>query len=360
MNSPLSAGRQLGMARLWAIAGFLALATPVARAHVVVAATETASETLVDQPLSVDGGAYSYYTLSLRAGAQLNVGLRVAGGLDNAIQTWLVDLNNFQLFKAGQAFNTWQGASPQITQQGSYAFTAPATGVYYLVLDNRVNLSGRNMTLRVERRTTVPNARTSALREAFEQRYEALQRAFIFPDFDIHVKSCGLSNAFSDPNITMCTELLDEVQREGVPAAELFVFYHEVGHSLLNLWRYPGHDNEDIVDEFATAILMMTDQQDVALQAAQWWASKDSQAEVGTQLLVDDRHSISVQRARNILNWLNREDEMLLRWMSFLVPNLTDAVLEDVATGTAETADQAWLVKAAKVELQERRLMAAN
>ena len=332
----------------------------MAAGKVIVAATETVSEKLVDQSLSVDGGSYSFYTLPLQAGTQLNVGFRVAGGFDSSIQTWLVDLNNFQLLKSGLAFNTWQGASPQITKQGSYAFTAPASGIYYLVIDNRANLFGRDLTVLVERKATGPNTRATAFHALYEGRYEALKKAFIFPDFDIHVQSCGQVNAFSNPNITMCTELFDDMQRKGIPAAELFVFYHEVGHSLLNLWRYPGHDNEDIADEFATAILMMTDQQDVVLQAAQWWANNDSRAEAGARLFVDDRHSISIQRARNMLNWLNREDEVLSRWMGFMIPNMTDAVLEDVATSTVETADHLRLSKAAQAELQKRRLMVSE
>lgn len=158
----------------------------------------------------------------------------------------------------------------------------------------------------------------------------------------------------------MCTELFDEVQSKGVPAAEIFVFYHEVGHSLLNLWLYPGFDNEDTADEFAAAILMMMDQEDVILQAAQWWASNDSHAEAGQKLFIDDRHSISIQRARNMLNWLNREDEILSRWMSIMIPNLTEVALRDVATGSPETADHIRLMKAAQIELQRRRLASAE
>lgn len=360
MNPLVRTGFRHRLARVWVIAGLLAVGAPTASAKVIVAPTIATSEMLIDGPLSVQGGTYSYYTLPLQAGAKLNVGVRVAGGLDNAIQTWLVDLNNFQLLKTGQAFSTWQGASPRIARQASYTFTAPASGVYYLVLDNRANLIGRDMTLRVTRNANGPNLRAAALTQVFEQRYAALKAAFIFPDFDIHVQSCGQANAFSNPDITMCAELLDEVAQKGVPAAELFVFYHEVGHSLLNLWQYPGHDNEDTADEFATAILMMLDQQDVVLQAAQWWASQDSQAEVGLVLVADDRHSISIQRARNMLNWLNREDEILSRWMNVMIPNLTDTVLEDVVSAAQGATDHAQLAKAATAELQKRRLLAAK
>lgn len=343
------------MLRLWTIASVLLFSVPLANAVVIVAPTETVSEAVIDQRLRVEGSSYSYFTLALKAGAQVRIQIQVAGGLDSTIQTWLVDLNNFQLLKAGQEFNTWEGASPQIRQQGSYIFNAPATSIYYLVLDNRSNLFGRDMTVRAERSVTAPNSRGALFRSVYEGRYEALKQAFIFPDFDIHVQSCGQSNAFSNPNITMCTELFDDVQRKGVPAAELFIFYHEVGHSLLNLWHYPGYDNEDTADEFATAVLMMMDQQDVVLQAAQWWAANDSHAESGVKLLVDDRHSISIQRARNMLNWLGREDEIASRWMSILIPNLTDAVLEDIATGESENPEQARLVRSAGNELRQRR-----
>ena len=35
------------------------------------------------------------------------------------------------------------------------------------------------------------------------------------PDFRTYVKHCGTANAFSTPNITLCVELLEELEANG-------------------------------------------------------------------------------------------------------------------------------------------------
>ena len=50
------------------------------------------------------------------------------------------------------------------------------------------------------------------------------------------------SNAFSSPDIVICYELDEMLRVQGVPGAMMFVFLHEVSHSLLNVWDYPLYD----------------------------------------------------------------------------------------------------------------------
>jgi hypothetical protein len=42
---------------------------------------------------------------------------------------------------------------------------------------------------------------------------------------------------------------------------------------------------------------------------------------------VDDRHTVSPQRARNIITWINNEDELTRRWLHLLIPKMTDEAL---------------------------------
>ena len=72
--------------------------------------------------------------------------------------------------------------------------------------------------------------------------------------------------------------LLEELQANGMMDAVSFVYLHELGHTLMRQWGLPLWDNEDAADEFATAFLLMGKQQKIALQAAQWWASKGASA----------------------------------------------------------------------------------
>ncbi|MCH7627535.1 MAG: hypothetical protein IH997_02305 [Proteobacteria bacterium] len=64
------------------------------------------------------------------------------------------------------------------------------------------------------------------------------------------------------------------------------------------------------------------------LDAAKWWANSGSNAEALSKLWLDDRHTVSPQRARNIINWINKEDELTRRWLHLLIPKMTDEALQ--------------------------------
>ena len=90
--------------------------------------------------------------------------------------------------------------------------------------------------------------------------YDELKRTYIFNDFHISIQRCGKQNAFSDQgtgDITICTELWDSLHKEGLDKAIFFIIFHEMGHTMLDLWGLPLSDNEDAADEFSTIFLMM-------------------------------------------------------------------------------------------------------
>jgi len=168
-------------------------------------------------------------------------------------------------------------------------------------------------------------------RQTLEQLYGLLGKAFVFPDFQITVKHCGVVNAFSNPNITLCAELIDELARQNLPGAIAFVLFHELGHTLMRQWGMPFYDNEDDADQFATVFMMMGKQQQLALQAAQWWASQGaSNRDAIQKLYIDDRHSLNPQRARNVIRWLNSGQELIPRWQKQLLPNMQTSMLREL------------------------------
>jgi hypothetical protein len=142
----------------------------------------------------------------------------------------------------------------------------------------------------------------------------------------------------------MCRELIDNNEKRGIPAANIFVFFHEAAHSLLKLWGYPLSDNEDAADEMATVLSLLIKKEELALQAAQWWANSGSRREALDKMIVDDRHTISPQRARNIVNWLNRRGELLQRWQKIWVPHMTHEALIALRDSTEAWVDKQLVV----------------
>lgn len=287
------------------------------------------SRLLIDKRMEIEAGSYTYFELPLSAGTTLVTKFIVSGGLNDRLNVWLLDLHNYQLFRAGRPYSVYKGTSGTFQHLVQYTFTIPATGPYYLVFDNRGALmlsrtAHANVYL-VERTLGSQHQKDVELYNGLY--YGLLRKLFEFDDIDVTVRVCGMENAFSNPNITMCRELIDNNEKRGIPAANIFVFFHEAAHSLLQLWGYPLSDNEDAADEMATVLSLLIKKEELALQAAQWWANSGSRQEALSKMVIDDRHTISPQRARNIVNWLNRKDELLQRWQKFWVPHMTHEAL---------------------------------
>jgi hypothetical protein len=146
-------------------------------------------------------------------------------------------------------------------------------------------------------------------------------------------------------------ELIEKLADQDLHDAVEFVLFHELGHTLLRVWGLPGWDNEDMADEFATVLLMLAEQDTVALAAAQWWAAEASEEEVRAKLWINDRHPLSPQRARNITGWLNQREDLLRRWEKVLIPNMQTEVLKKLASGETSGVDD---VTAVRAELARR------
>jgi len=309
------------------------------------------SQVLLYEQRNVPPGQYLSYPLNLQRGTSIAVGIRTTGGT-SPLQLWLINPDNLRQFAAGQGFRP---LAQQIEGAGGLSATVAVTGAHYLILDNRSSPTVRRTSVRVEASSAEPSPEAAARKQAYEARYAVLRDVFVFDDFDVHVASCGQSNAFSTPSIVMCRELIDELQRMRVPGAEQWLFHHEAGHSLLRLWGYPLSENEDAADEFATVMSMLGKRDEEALHAAQWWSQKPAGTDVQAKLWIDDRHSLSPQRARNIVNWLKRGDELKLRWLRILIPNMTNGVLTRLAREEPESEPEAAILAQIRRELDVRK-----
>jgi hypothetical protein len=215
---------------------------------------------------------------------------------------------------------------------GKYDFEVPQDGTYYVVLDNgKAWLMPRNVAFHLDAILPKSTPSSEQIRTGLQGMYSQLKRVFMFPDFQTSMRHCGVVNAFSNPNITLCVELLEELNAKGMGSAIAFVYLHELGHTLMREWGLPLWDNEDAADEFATAFLLMGKQQQLALKAAQWWASEGATTQDAVaKIYMDDRHSLSPQRARNIIHWVNSTSDLVPRWQRVFVPNMQITALQEM------------------------------
>lgn len=226
----------------------------------------------------------------------------------------------------------------------AFTIQVPATGNYYLILDNSKNVEKTQVTAKISagRDSTdlsIDSGRNDMISDSevwgvhLSKINEELAKIFIFDPFPITVNKCGAENAYSSKkSVILCQEYIAKVQKalndkEKTSEVLLFVIFHEIGHVLLYQWNYPFYDNESIADEFATVLLVMIGQKEKLRATAKYFASNTTGAELLGKAFVDDRHPLSIQRARNIVNWV-KDPKRIEHWQTVFIPHLQTTVLQ--------------------------------
>jgi Putative metallopeptidase len=151
----------------------------------------------------------------------------------------------------------------------------------------------------------------------FEELASGLNATLKFPrDLPVVHTECGEANAFYDPNtrsLSMCYELLNQIASvandgqsteqelgDRIVGTWLFVFFHELGHGLVDMYDLPitGRE-EDSVDDFSTVLMVQAGLEEYVLHAAEYWAATGSN--MFDDLNFADEHSLNQQRFYNIL-----------------------------------------------------------
>jgi hypothetical protein len=153
--------------------------------------------------------------------------------------------------------------------------------------------------------------------EVFEDLADGLNELFRLPqDLPIVHTACNEANAFWDPGkrqLSMCYELLDAITDissqlaaddeeliERAIGTWMFVFFHELGHGLVDYYDLPiTGKEEDAVDDFSAILMIEADLAEYAAYAAEFWAETGTGVEDVSQFA--DEHSLSEQRFFNIL-----------------------------------------------------------
>lgn len=134
-------------------------------------------------------------------------------------------------------------------------------------------------------------------------------------DINISLTKCGQVNAFYSPknkSITMCKELIEDFVTtfspnsksekqvsQDVLNATVFVFFHEMGHGLVDLLNLPiTGKEEDAVDDFATLIVMNSSSTggEAVLTASQWFLARLKNLKKVEGIPFWDEHSLGPQR----------------------------------------------------------------
>jgi hypothetical protein len=195
----------------------------------------------------------------------------------------------------------------RVRKKLSFSLTIPESGHYYVVLDNRSGLKQQAVTVTVAAargKMDQINAANMILRE-FERQ---LHRVFIFESFPIGVEHCDTSKAFDNrAGIVLCIgyvqQLYDGIgDTQQAQEALGFSIFHELSRVLLDQWKYPLSDKKSTADELATVLMIMLNQTKTLSANAENFAKNPSISMALMQVLKDDRHPLTSQRARKILS----------------------------------------------------------
>jgi hypothetical protein len=103
--------------------------------------------------------------------------------------------------------------------------------------------------------------------------------------------------------------LSDTAHAAAVWQTTFFIFYHELGHALIDILDLPATGREeDAVDQLATVILLEAGDEgrDAALLGASWFQRKSQRS--GGDIPFWDEHSLNSQRYFNIICWVYGSD----------------------------------------------------
>ncbi|MDL1982984.1 MAG: DUF1883 domain-containing protein [Deltaproteobacteria bacterium] len=247
---------------------------------------------------------------------------------DGEIMVVLVDSNDYQSFP-----NTSRPLFlGRVEKKLSFSVSIPESGHYYVILDNRTGRRKRAITVTAAaaRGEMDQISAANSILRVFERQ---LHQIFIFDSFPIGVERCDTSKAFADRlGIILCAGYVQQIDnhirdRQKAQDALGFSIFHELGRILLAQWNHPAAARKATADEFATVLMIMLKQTEKLSDNAENFAQNPLISETLRQVLKDDRHPLTVQRAKRISAWL-KDPMIVLKWQKFLVPHMQTALLK--------------------------------
>lgn len=247
---------------------------------------------------------------------------------DGDILVALVDAKSYQA-PADKRRPLFMG---RVEKRLSFSVTTQKSGDHYLLFDNRTGAQTRvvTVTVRAARGTADQMQAANKILQSFERQ---LHRIFVFDRFPLGVKKCDEPKAFVDRSgVTLCAEyvyhLYDIIEdQEKTKDALSFSIFHEIGRVLLSEWNHPFSSNVGVADELATVLMVMVKQEKRAGGAAEYFVENPTSTVVLKRLFQDERHPLTVERARNVLVWL-KDPRLVRNWQKTLVPHMQTSLLK--------------------------------
>lgn len=178
------------------------------------------------------------------------------------------------------------------------------------------------------------------------------------PTLGLRFAECGEPNAYYDPetrSVSLCFELLQhyyeslagefETEAElddAVVGAFMFVFFHEIGHALVDVLELPitGRE-EDAVDQLSAWLLIDNeDGDDAVLNGALSFEVASRESDEVTQDDFADEHSLNEQRVYNMLCWVYGSDPG--KYGSMVDDELLPAARAERCEAEYEQLDRSW------------------
>jgi len=222
----------------------------------------------------------------------------------------------------------------KVEKRLAFSVSIPAAGNYFVVVTNHQAREPQEVKITVSAARGGADQIEAASRILHEFERQ-LHRIFLFDPFPIRIEKCGVPKAFLDTSgIVLCAEyvyyLYDAVgERQRAVDALSFSIFHEVGHLLLANWNHQLSTTKEAADQFATVLMVMLNQKERVIATAKYFIENPSVSETLMKLFRDDRHPLSVERARNVLRWA-KDPEFPRRWQEVLVPHMQTALLKSL------------------------------
>lgn len=203
---------------------------------------------------------------------------------------------------------------------GAKIIQVPANDQYAAIILKNENNYAADSYIRIDRVGKRPQSSTRNIENILNITIDALSKTYNLPNIKIIAKPCGEVNAFSTPNIVICTELIGDLAEKGTIGAIHPILLHELAHSLMYLWKIGDYRNEDLADEFAM-VLMAISTPDKLNDLIEWFNKRDSKSEILLKNINGSRHSLSKQRAENARRILQNPNELVEKWGKLMHPH---------------------------------------